>query len=136
VRPLTNRPRAGKKPFEITDEYDVQDLIQAALRLHFEDVRPEEPTPTFGNRGSLIDFFLPEEGIGIEVKFVRNKAHGKAVVTEINDDVPRYDELPNLINFFAYIYDPDHYIGNSAGAIKQMETLKIKGNPISVYICN
>lgn len=136
VRPLTSRGRAGKRPFGIEDEYDVQDLIHAALRLHFEDVRPEEPVGSFAGKGSKVDFFLPDEGIGIEVKFVRNKGHGKEVATEINDDVPRYDERPDLTGLVAYIYDPHHHIGNSTSVIKQLETHKIKGNPISVYICN
>jgi REase_DpnII-MboI len=35
----THRDRA---PFEIKDEYDVQDFLHAILKLHFDDVRPEE----------------------------------------------------------------------------------------------
>ena len=32
----------GRSTLEITDEYDVQDLFTAMLKLHFDDVRPEE----------------------------------------------------------------------------------------------
>jgi len=30
----------GRSTLEITDEYDVQDLFTAMLKLHFDDVRP------------------------------------------------------------------------------------------------
>ncbi|WP_455906983.1 PD-(D/E)XK nuclease domain-containing protein [Raoultella planticola] len=30
-----------RAPFEITDEYDVQDLVYALLTLHFDDIRAE-----------------------------------------------------------------------------------------------
>jgi hypothetical protein len=32
----------GRPPHEISDEYGVQDLLRGILKLHFDDVRPEE----------------------------------------------------------------------------------------------
>lgn len=136
VRPLTKRRRSGKNPFKIENEYDVQDLIEAALRLHFEDVKPEEPTPSYASKFSKMDFFLPDEGLAIEVKYVRDKGHAKVIGTEIIDDVARYDERPDCTGLIAYIYDPHHHIVNSPGVKKSLEKRQIKGNPISVYICN
>ena len=40
--------RENRPTLTIGDEYDVQDLLHALLRLHFEDVRPEEWTPSYG----------------------------------------------------------------------------------------
>ena len=36
----------GRPTLEITDEYDVQDLLHAVLRIFFDDVRPEEWVPS------------------------------------------------------------------------------------------
>jgi hypothetical protein len=34
----------------LKDEYDVQDLLYALLRIFFDDVRPEEWTPSFAGK--------------------------------------------------------------------------------------
>jgi hypothetical protein len=57
ARQLAQR-RVNKPPFEIKDEYDVQDLLHALLRLHFDDIRPEEWTPSYGGGSSRMDFLL------------------------------------------------------------------------------
>lgn len=52
------RRHAGRPTLEIKDEYDVQDLLNAILRLHFEDVRPEEWTPSYAGGNNRMDFLL------------------------------------------------------------------------------
>ena len=56
---------------EIKDEYDVQDLLNALLRLNFDDVRPEEYTPSYAGSSTRVDFLLKKEKIVIEVKKTR-----------------------------------------------------------------
>lgn len=58
----------GRDTIGIQDEYDVQDVLNALLRIHFNDVRPEEGTPSHAGSSSRIDFLLKDEKIGIEVK--------------------------------------------------------------------
>ena len=41
VERLQNRQH-GRPARDVVDEYDVQDLLHAILKLHFDDVRPEE----------------------------------------------------------------------------------------------
>lgn len=53
--------RRNRTPFEVKDEYDVQDILEALLRVHFDDVRPEEPNPTISGQSSRVDFFLKRE---------------------------------------------------------------------------
>ena len=48
----------------IADEYDVQDLFHAILLLHFDDVRPEEVTPSYAGNSSRVDFYLPDVALG------------------------------------------------------------------------
>ncbi|MCZ8227650.1 MAG: hypothetical protein O9249_00855, partial [Burkholderiaceae bacterium] len=38
---------SGRPTLDVNDEYDVQDLMHALLRLHFDDVRPEEWVPSY-----------------------------------------------------------------------------------------
>jgi len=46
ARQLRNR-HESRPTLEIEDEYDVQDLMHALLRIFFEDIRPEEWTPSY-----------------------------------------------------------------------------------------
>jgi hypothetical protein len=46
ARQLRKRHR-DRATLIIADEYDVQDLLHALLRLEFDDVRPEENTPSY-----------------------------------------------------------------------------------------
>jgi len=62
---------AGRGSHVIDDEYDVQDLLRALLRIDFEDVRPEEWTPSYAGKSARLDFLLKREKIVVEVKKTR-----------------------------------------------------------------
>lgn len=40
------------------DEYDLQDLVESLLRFLYNDVRPEERTPSYAGSSSVMDFLL------------------------------------------------------------------------------
>ena len=48
VRQLRHR-HDGRDTLDISDEYDVQDLLHALLRIYFNDIREEEHTPSYAN---------------------------------------------------------------------------------------
>jgi hypothetical protein len=50
----------GRYTLKVDDEYDVQDLMHALLRIFFDDVRPEEWTPSYAGKGARMDFSLPD----------------------------------------------------------------------------
>lgn len=52
------RRQQRRPPISIKDEYDVQDLLHAVLRLFFDDVRTEEFTPSYASAASRMDFLL------------------------------------------------------------------------------
>ena len=62
---------SNRSTIEINDEYDVQDLFSALLCLYFEDIRPEEYTPSYAGSASRVDFLLKKEKIVIEIKKTR-----------------------------------------------------------------
>ena len=57
VRQLKHR-HDDRETLVIRDEYDVQDLLHALLRTLFDDVRPEEHTPSYAGASSRMDFLL------------------------------------------------------------------------------
>jgi hypothetical protein len=58
------RKRHGSRlTLDVRDEYDVQDLLHALLRLYFDDIRPEEWTPSYASGSSKMDFLLKKEQV-------------------------------------------------------------------------
>lgn len=105
----------GKDTLVIEDEYDVQDLFHALLKVFFEDVRPEEYTPSYAGGSSRVDFLLPQEKIVIEIKKTRKGLADKEVGTQLLIDIARYQSHPNCKNLICFVYDPESRIGNPKG---------------------
>lgn len=104
----------------IDDEYDVQDLVHAILRLHFEDVRAEEYTPSYGGSSSRIDFLIKDESIGVEIKKTRHGLRDRELGEQLIIDKERYKSHHNCKNLICFIYDPDGLISNPPGLIRDL----------------
>jgi hypothetical protein len=110
------RTRHESRPtIEIKDEYDVQDLLHAILKLEFDDVRPEEWTPSYAGKSARVDFLLKKEKIIIEVKKTRNGLAGKEVGDQLLIDIQRYQKHPDCKFLICFIYDPEGKIPNPKG---------------------
>lgn len=105
----------SRSTLTIEDEYDVQDLFHALLRMFFEDVRPEEWTPSYAGGSSRVDFLLRREKIVIEIKKTRNNLGAKEVGSQLLIDIARYQRHPDCKNLICFIYDPEGRIGNPKG---------------------
>jgi hypothetical protein len=120
----------GRTPFVITDEYDVQDLLHAILRLHFDDVRPEEHTPSYGGNHSRVDFLLPRERMIIEAKMTRNGLAQKEVINQLLIDVGRYSKVGGVDTLVCLVYDPERHCSNPKAIESDIENsggrLKVK----------
>lgn len=114
ARQLTRRYNDRTK-LDIRDEYDVQDLLHALLRLHFDDVRPEEWTPSYAGGASRMDFLLKTERIVVEAKMTRSGLTAKAVGDELLIDIGRYQAHPDCQTLICFVYDPDGHIANPEG---------------------
>lgn len=110
-----------RETIDVRDEYDVQDLLHAILRLHFDDIRTEEWTPSYANTSSRLDFLLKTEKIVIETKMTRRNLSERDIVDQLIVDAARYKEHPDCKTLICFIYDPDGWIGNSAGIISDLE---------------
>lgn len=121
-----------RQPFEIKDEYDVQDLFHALLKIHFDDIRPEEYTPSKAGSASRVDFLLKKEKIVIEIKMTRKNLGAKELGNELIIDINRYTSHQDCKTLVCFVYDPEGYINNPSGIENDLEStssdLKIKVN--------
>jgi hypothetical protein len=122
ARQLRQR-HSNRATLAIEDEYDVQDLFHALLRLFFEDVRAEEWTPSYAGGSSRVDFLLPQEKIVVELKKTRNGLGEKEVGSHLLIDIVRYQSHPDCKNLICFVYDPEGRIGNPKGLENDLNNL-------------
>lgn len=106
ARQLTVRHN-NRETVAVKDEYDVQDLMHAMLNLHFDDVRPEEWTPSYAGSASRTDFLLKREQIVIEAKMTRKNLDQKEVANQLMIDKGRYRAHPDCETLLCFVYDPE-----------------------------
>jgi hypothetical protein len=102
----------SRLPLAITDEYDVQYVLGALLAVKFEDVRPEEWTPSHAAGSSRIDFLLKGERIVLEAKFARAGHADRQIADELMIDKERYATHPDCGTLICFVYDPDRVLRN------------------------
>lgn len=138
VRHLENRKKGKLKnksydPLLIEDEMDVQYLFKALLMLNFNNIQDEESTPSTGSINSRIDFVLPEDKIGIEIKMASSTLKNDKLTEQLNDDIIKYKEHPNCKTLVFFVYNPGNHIINSNGFEKDY-TKNIDGLDIITFI--
>ena len=114
VRQLRNR-HDNRETLDISDEYDVQDLLHSLLSLNFDDIRPEEWTPSYAGKSSRMDFLIKDYKIVIEVKMTRSGLTGKEVGTQLIEDIERYSKQQDCETLLCFVYDPRGLVGNPRG---------------------
>lgn len=107
--------RAGRQPFKIDDEYDVQDLLHSLLELYFDDIRPEEGAPSYAGAASRMDFLLPEIETVVETKMKRGSLSKKKLREELIVDKEQYRKHPQCRFLICMVYDPSGEISNPRG---------------------
>ena len=112
VRKLRQRYNGGET-LDVSDEYDVQDLLNALLVLYFDDIRPEEWTPSYAGKSARMDFLLKKEKIVVEVKMTRKDLTDKKIGDQLIVDIERYKGHPDCDTLICFIYDPEGRITNS-----------------------
>ena len=132
ARQLRNR-YADRDTLEIEDEYDVQDLLHALLKLYFDDIRPEEYTPSYAGSASRVDFLLKEEKIIIEVKKTRKGIGVKEIGEQLLIDAQRYQSHPDCNQLVCFVYDPEGRIANPRGLENDLSK-ENNGVPVLVFI--
>ena len=117
----------------MNDEYDVQDLFRSLLHLFFDEVIPEEYSPSYAGGKSRIDFNLPNEKIIVEIKLASKKIRDKEIGEQLIIDNTKYQVKDNWDHFFCFVYDPNRDIRNAKLLKKQLENAHPK---MTVVISN
>ena len=105
----------SRETLDVCDEYDVQDLMHALLLLNFDDIRPEEWTPSYAGGASRQDFLLKKEQIVIEIKKTRKGLQDKQLGEQLIVDIAKYKKHPDCKKLFCFVYDPEEKIINPVG---------------------
>ena len=110
----------SRETLDISDEYDVQDLLHALLKLYFDDIRAEEWTPSYAGSSSRIDFFIPELELAIEIKKTRKGLGNKEAKEQLAIDKDHYRCKESIKHLICFVYDPDGRIQNPRGFEKDL----------------
>ena len=114
IRQLRNRYN-GRSTLDVQDEYDLQNLLHSLLKINFDDVRPEEYTPSYAGAASRMDFLLPNEKIVIETKMTRDSLSRRTLSQELIDDKERYKKHADCEILHCLVYDPNRCVDNPRG---------------------
>ncbi|KHS90770.1 hypothetical protein [Pectobacterium brasiliense] len=115
------RRHAERQTIDIEDEYDLQDVFHALLKIHFDDVRAEEYTPSYAGSATRMDFLLKSEKIIIELKKTRRSLKTKEVGEQLIIDIAHYQSHPDCETLVCFVYDPEGKIANPAGVEHDLE---------------
>ncbi|WP_107658843.1 PD-(D/E)XK nuclease domain-containing protein [Nocardia suismassiliense] len=119
---ILERPNRHGPGLTVSDEYDLQKILHAVLRLHFDDVELEETTPRRAGGSYRIDFVLRQEQVAIEAKMTRSSLGTKEIRRQLIDDMFGYRGQANVAALVAVIYDPTRRIDNPAGFERDLST--------------
>jgi hypothetical protein len=102
---LGNRPRKGKSPYTVEDEYDVQDLVHAVIRAFVKNSVQENTISKLGGRSSRADITVEDLGLLIEVKYVRSPNDQSSLVEQLSQDLLLYTKWEPLKTIFFIVFN-------------------------------
>ncbi len=100
---------------DVEDEFDVQDLLHALLRLHFDDIETAEWVPSYANGSPRIMFLLNDGRLGVVVKKTRTGLNAKDLAEQLRVDAEYCRTLKRCSTLLCFVYDPEGRIGNPRG---------------------
>ena len=133
IRSIRKR-HSNRKPLTVKDEYDVQYLLRILLSVSFNDIRPEETTPSYAGTSSRIDFLLKNERIAIETKMTRENLADKELSKQLIQDIAQYQTHPDVDSLLCFIYDPEQFIENPMSIINDLESRSNEDLTIKVIV--
>ena len=122
-----------RETIDVSDEYDVQDLLHALLALYIDDIRAEEWSPSYAGTSSRQDFLLKNEKIVIETKKTRKGLGNKELANELIIDIDRYKVHQDCKMLLCFVYDPENRIKNPRGFENDLNKTT-DGMVVKVYI--
>ena len=113
------RLRKDYRPtLEVEDDYDLQDLFCALLRVEFDEVATEEWIPPYADGAPRTTFFVNKDQIAILTRKTRPGLTTKELADQITADAAYYREQGRCSTLLCFMYDPEGRIGSP----KRLET--------------
>ncbi len=103
---------------EVEDDYDLQDLLCALLKVEFDEVGVDEWTPPYAEGAPRTTFLLHREQIAVVAKKTRPGLTMKELADQVAADSAKYSVRNKCTTLFCFIYDPEGRIGSP----KRLET--------------
>lgn len=125
------RRYGNRESLKIEDEYDVQDLLHALLKVDFDDVRPEEYSPSKAGAASRMDFLLKAQKVVVEAKMASATLTDKKIGEQLIIDIERYRAHPDCDRLVCLVYDPGNHVRNPTGLERDLSR---KEETIEVYV--
>jgi len=111
-----------RSTINVEDECDVQDLMHALLRQHFDDIGTDEWTPSYSNGAPRTTYLLDHDRLAIVVKKTRTGLSRKDLADQVRADVERYRNRGRCAHLLCFVYDPEGRIGNPRGLESELCT--------------
>lgn len=128
------RQRRDERPtLEVEDERDVLDLLHTLLCIEYDNIEPEEWTPTYANGSTRTDLWLKNEGVVIIAKKTKQGIGVKALTHQVSVDFEQYGTHPKCKLMFCFIYDPEGRIGHPKGLEADL-TLNYNGRRVEALV--
>lgn len=96
---------------EVEDDYDLQDLLCALLKVEFDEVGTDEWTPPYTGGAPRTTLFLNREQIAVVSKKTRPGLTTKELADQVAADSACYTTRDKCTTLFCFIYDPEGRIG-------------------------
>jgi len=112
-----------RSTLNIEDESDVQDLMHALLRLHFDDIGTDEWTPDYSDGAPRTTLLLDHDRLAVVVKKTRTGLSRKDLAEQVRIDVERYRARGRCTHLLCFIYDPEGRTGNPRGLENDLTTI-------------
>ncbi|MGC4095748.1 MAG: hypothetical protein QM706_01415 [Nitrospira sp.] len=113
------RLRRDYRPtLEIDDDYDLQDLLCALLKVEFDEVATEEWTPPYTEGASRTTLLVNRDQIAVVAKKTRPGLTTKELADQVAADSAYYRAQGRCSTLFCFMYDPEGRIGSP----KRLET--------------
>ena len=107
------RLRKDSRPtVEVEDDYDLQDLLRALLKMEFDEVGTDEWTPPYAGSITRTTLLLNREQIAIVAKKTRPGMTTKEIAEQVAADSAFYSARNKCTTLFCFVYDPEGRIGS------------------------
>jgi hypothetical protein len=113
------RLRRDYRPtLEVDDDYDLQDLLCALLKVEFDEVATDEWTPPYTGGASRTTLLVNRDQIAVVAKKTRPGLTTKELADQVAADSAYYRAQGRCSTLFCFMYDPEGRIGSP----KRLET--------------